>query len=260
MSEAKPIAIISDVHGNLEALTAVLNDIRSQDIETIINLGDCVGYGADAEACIDILQIHATINICGNHDYAVLNSAEGFNYIAKNAVDYVRSMMNPKSYTNPDDNVIRRWRFLNSLIPLYELGKYEFMHGSPRQPITEYVLPSDPEMDPFKLDSIFSAMTGDYAFVGHTHFPGVIEDDNDSYLMIEDLSDLSYNLTAKKAIINVGSVGQPRDYDSRSCYAVLRRGHVEWRRVEYDIETTISKISSHPVLDDQSGMRLKLGR
>ena len=260
MSKAKPIAIISDVHGNFEALTAVLNDIRSQDIETIINLGDCVGYGADPEACIDLLQIHATVNLCGNHDYAVLNSAEGFNHIAKNAVDYIRSIMSPSSYPEPGQDIIRRWKFLESLIPIYELGKYEFMHGSPRQPITEYVLPSDPEMDPFKLDSIFAAMTGDYAFVGHTHFPGVIVENDDSFIMIEELENYCYYLTRDKAIINVGSVGQPRDYDNRSCYTVLRNGYIEWRRVEYDIETTYNKISTHPVLDEQSGLRLRLGR
>lgn len=254
-----PIAVVSDIHGNLEALTAVINDIRDLGIETIISLGDCIGYGPNPQECIDIAQKHININLCGNHDYAVLHHAEGFNPVAQAAVDYVRKQMEPTEENNSPD-VVRRWEFLDTLLPLYESGNFEFMHGSPRQPITEYVLPSDPEMDPFKLESIFSAMSRNYAFVGHTHFPGIVEERSDSFIMIDDLDDMIYPLQDKKAIINVGSVGQPRDHDIRSCYVILTNEYARWRRVEYDLETTVSKISSHPFLDDHSAMRLRLGR
>lgn len=253
------IAIISDVHGNLEALEAVLADIRQLEVVTIVNLGDCVGYGPDPEACIDLIQKSCTINLCGNHDYAVLHHAEGFNPVARAAVDYVRELMRPE-VNNPDPDKVRRWKFLEELSPLYESGDFEYMHGSPRQPITEYVLPSDPEIDPFKLESIFSAMGHPYAFVGHTHYPGVVEDGHDMFLMVEDFPEGVYRLRDRKAIINVGSVGQPRDHDVRSCYVLLEGGEVRWRRVSYDVERTVAKINTHPVLDEHSAFRLRLGR
>lgn len=260
MSEnATKIAVISDVHGNIEALTEVMADIRALNIETIINLGDCIGYGPDPERCVDILQANCTVNLCGNHDYAVLHHAEGFNPVARAAVDYVREQMRPAEDCQ-DPDVIRRWNFLDNLSPLYETGNYEFMHGSPRQPITEYVLPSDPEIDPFKLESIFAAMSRPYAFVGHTHYPGVVEDGGEMFLMVDDFPNGIYTLGGRKAIINVGSVGQPRDHDIRSCYVILEGDKVMWRRVSYDVEATVAKINAHPVLDEHSALRLRLGR
>lgn len=253
------IAVLSDVHGNQEALEAVLADIRQQRIDAIINLGDCVGYGPDPEICIDLIQKNCSVNLCGNHDYAVLHHAEGFNPVARAAVDFVRELMRPDP-ARPDPDKVRRWQFLETLSPLYEAGDFEYMHGSPRQPITEYVLPSDPEIDPFKLESIFSAMGHPYAFVGHTHYPGVVEDGHDMFLMVEDFPDGVYRLRDRKAIINVGSVGQPRDHDVRSCYVILEGNEVRWRRVRYDVEKTVAKINSHPVLDEHSAQRLRLGR
>lgn len=258
-AEQGRIAVISDVHGNIEALNAVLADIREQGIATIINLGDCVGYGPDPEICVDLIQKSCAVNLCGNHDYAVLHHAEGFNPVARAAVEFVRQQMQPAPGEDGTDKV-RRWKFLESLSPLYESGDCEFMHGSPRQPITEYVLPSDPEVDPYKLESIFSAMGRPYAFVGHTHFPGVVEDGREMFMMVEDFPEGVYRLGDHKAIINVGSVGQPRDHDVRSCYVILEGSRVIWRRVAYDLEVTVAKINAHPVLDEHSALRLRLGR
>ena len=256
---SRPIAIISDVHSNLEALTAVLADIRALGVGAIVNLGDSVGYGPDPIPCVDILEKICAINLCGNHDFAVLNLAEGFNPIAKAAVENVRSEMRPEEGC-ADPDKIRRWRFLGNLLPMHVSGDFEFMHGSPQRPITEYVLPSDPELDPFKLDGIFQAMERTYAFVGHTHFPGVVEENNDMFIMLDELEGRTYNLSGRKAIFNVGSVGQPRDSDARACYAVLKNRQVSWRRVPYDVQKTVSKIREHPRLDTPSAARLLAGR
>lgn len=252
-------AVISDTHGNFEATTAVLEDIRRAGVKKIINLGDCVGYGPDPKKCVDLVQQHCEINLCGNHDYAVLHHAEGFNPIARAAVDYVREKMRPCP-GNESEDAIRRWKFLEQLSPLYEWEDFEFMHGSPRQPITEYVLPSDPEMDPFKLESIFNAMSRPYAFVGHTHYPGVVEAGGEHFIMLADLPESCYLLGDSRAIINVGSVGQPRDHDVRACYVIVEDHKVYWRRVSYEVEKTVAKINEHPVLDDHSAIRLRLGR
>lgn len=256
---SRPVAVISDVHSNLEALTAVLADIRTVGVSAIVSLGDAVGYGPDPVACVDILAKVCSVNLCGNHDFAVLNRAEGFNPVAKAAVDHVRAVMEPEAGC-ADADKLRRWRFLSTLLPVFEHGDYEFMHGSPRLPITEYVLPSDPELDPFKLDAIFASMSHPYAFVGHTHFPGVVEDGNDMFVMLDELPARTYVLHGRRAVINVGSVGQPRDNNAKACYAVLHRNRVTWRRVPYDIRKTVDKIRAQPKLDTASAVRLYAGR
>jgi len=255
-----PVAIISDVHGNIEAFSAVLEDIRTRGIQRIINLGDTVGYGPDPEACVDLAEQCCTLNLCGNHDYAVLHDAEGFNPVARAAVEFVRQrMLPPTDRSDPDAE--RRWHFLEQLEPLHEDDEMgmEAMHASPRQPITEYVLPSDPEMDPFKIQEIFAAMSHRVAFVGHTHFPGVVEHGREWFLMPTQF-DGRYVLNERRAIVNVGSVGQPRDRDVRSCYVVFDGHVVEYMRVSYDVEKTVDKIRASGGLHEVCGLRLREGR
>jgi predicted phosphodiesterase len=254
----EPIAILSDIHGNLEAAEAVLDDMRVQGIRRILNLGDTVGYGPDPEACIDMVQQRCTLNLCGNHDYAVLHDAEGFNPIARAAVDFVRQRMKPRG-AETDADVLRRWQFLENLEPIFEEEGMEAMHASPRQPITEYVLPSDPEMDPQKVHDIFAAMSHRVAFVGHTHFPGVIEEGREGFLMPQ-MFNMVYRLGEDRALVNVGSVGQPRDRDTRCCYVVYDGETITYRRVEYDIEQTVKKVRESGGLHEICGLRLREGR
>jgi len=254
----EPIAILSDIHGNVEALRAVIEDVRGQGISRMLNLGDTVGYGPDPEACIDLVQTAGITNLCGNHDYAVLHDAEGFNPIARAAVDFVRERMLPRPGPNHAD-MLRRWRYLENLEPILEDPAFEAMHASPRQPITEYVLPSDPEMDPQKVRDIFAAMSHRVAFVGHTHFPGVIEEGQNFFLM-PPMFDMAYRLGAARALVNVGSVGQPRDRDTRGCYVVFDGEVVRYRRVEYDIESTVRKVRDSGGLHEICGLRLREGR
>lgn len=255
----EPIAIISDVHANLEALTAVIDDIRTQGVRTIINLGDTVGYGPDPAQCIDLVDAACAVSLCGNHDYAVLFDAEGFNPIAKKSVDFHRALLEPKP-DEYDEETARRWAWLSGLEPMHEAKGFEAMHASPRQPITEYVLPSDPEMDPIKVSDVFSAMSQQIAFVGHTHFPGVLEENNESFLMLTTLGNHYVIENGRRAIINVGSVGQPRDRNPKSCYLIYDGESVTYRRVEYDVEKTIQKILAQPEIHPASGLRLRDGR
>jgi diadenosine tetraphosphatase ApaH/serine/threonine PP2A family protein phosphatase len=259
MPTIEPIAILSDIHGNLEAAQAVIADIRAQGIRRTINLGDTVGYGPDPEACIDLVQVACTLNLCGNHDYAVLHDAEGFNPIARAAVDFVRERLQPKPDSPHHADMLRRWQFLENLETLFEEGEIEAMHASPRQPITEYVLPSDPEMDPQKVRDIFAAMSHRAAFIGHTHFPGIIEEGQDFFLMPQ-MFQWVYRLGSARALVNVGSVGQPRDRDTRCCYISYDGEVVRYRRVEYDIEKTVRKVRESQGLHEICGLRLREGR
>jgi diadenosine tetraphosphatase ApaH/serine/threonine PP2A family protein phosphatase len=199
--------------------------------------------------------------LCGNHDYAVLFDAEGFNLVAKKSIAFHRRVLRPDS-ENPDQDpeAPRRWEWLGNLEPMFESNGFEAMHGSPRQPITEYVLPTDPETDPTKLADIFSAMSHPVAFVGHTHFPGVLEEGNDTFFLATGLNtEYRINLS-KRAIVNVGSVGQPRDRNPRSCYVVYDGETVIYHRVAYDVEKTVSKILANPEIHQASGLRLREGR
>jgi predicted phosphodiesterase len=253
------IAIISDVHGNAIALDAVLADMDRRGIHHIINLGDTVGYGPDPEGCIDRVMEHCTYNLCGNHEYAILNSADGFNPVAAGAINFARDRLKPDPDCT-DEDMVRRWGYIESVPAGFQAETFWAMHGSPRHFVMEYVLPSDPEVDPLKLDDIFDSMPVPVAFVGHTHFPGVIEEGAEVFVTTQQLEDC-YSLDGRhKAIVNVGSVGQPRDRDIRSSYVEFDGETVWFRRVEYDVEETVRKIKASGGLHDSLGYRLREGR
>jgi predicted phosphodiesterase len=247
------IALISDIHSNLESLEAVLADIRQQGISEIYCLGDVVGYGPNPRECIDRVM-DCRVCLLGNHDQGALFDPEGFNSGAERAIFWTRNQLeNPGA--NPDASH-RRWDFLGQLPRNYQDGNLLFVHGSARNPLNEYVFPED-IYNQRKLEKIF-ALIRRHAFQGHTHVPGVFTED--CRFFSPDDVDHQYRLPEQKVMINVGSVGQPRDGDRRACYAVLEDGVVRFRRVEYPFEQTIAKIYAIPELDNFLGDRLRDGR
>ena len=141
-------------------------------------------------------------------------------------------------------------------------GAFLCVHGSPRRPINEYLFPEDAINSPVKMQQIFERIDK-YCLVGHTHVPGVFTDEPDFYPP-DDLQGVYkfHNLSGggEKAIVNPGSVGQPRDLDPRSSYAIINDEHVEFFRLEYDIEAVVNKIRDVPELSDWLGERLREGR
>jgi diadenosine tetraphosphatase ApaH/serine/threonine PP2A family protein phosphatase len=253
------LAFLSDVHGNATAFQAVLEDIRERGIPTIVNMGDIIGYGPDPELCIDLAMEACDICLCGNHEYAVIYDAEGFNPVARSAVEFVRERLAPRG-DEQDTQRARRWQFIQSLPPTAEFGDVVAVHGSPRHPVMEYVLPSDPELDPLKLDEIFESMSHRLAFVGHTHFPGIVTEKAEVFLTTEELGGVYELENDERLIVNVGSVGQPRDRDARACYVEYDGRTIHFRRVEYDIETTVRKIQESGRLHESLGARLREGK
>lgn len=247
-------ALISDIHGNVEALEAVLADIRSLNVNQIYCLGDIIGYGPDPCPCLDKVIRCAEVTILGNHDQAALFDPEGFNPVALQAVYWTRDQLD--SIGSPSD-INRRWDFLGELPRTHDEGDLLFVHGSPREPTNEYVFPED-VYNQKKLEALFSRVQR-FCFQGHTHIPGVFTKDQE-FITPED-SDYRYQLSGP-TMVNVGSVGQPRDGDPRGCYVVLdtESFEIEFRRVEYDIDRTAKKIYDAPELDDMLGDRLKSGR
>jgi predicted phosphodiesterase len=246
-------ALISDIHSNIEALEAVLADIRSQGIAEIFCLGDLVGYGPNPREVIDEVM-KCRVCLLGNHDQGALFDPEGFNSGAERAIFWTRSQLEE----GPGTAVMRqrRWDFLGELPRTYLEENRLFVHGSARNPLNEYVFPED-IYNKRKLEKIF-ALIPQYAFQGHTHVPGVFTE-SFNFFSPDEINN-EFRFDRHKVMINIGSVGQPRDGDPRACYAVLEDDVVRFRRVEYPFEKTISKIYDIPDLDNFLGDRLRDGR
>lgn len=256
-------AIISDIHANLDALEAVLKDIKEQGITQIQCLGDVVGYGPNPIECCDRTREIAEWCLLGNHDEAVVDEVVGgigFNPLAREVIEWHRSELKP-GWLSPRAKK-ERWDWLRSLPRLKKDGDVMYVHGSPRDPTMEYVLRSDCEDlmggIPDKIRECFEKMDW-ICFNGHTHDPGVITDDG-KFHTPADLN-MEYRFEkGRKALINVGSVGQPRDGDPRSCYVVIDGELLRYRRVEYDTKVVAEKIRKIPAIDPRMGERLSVGR
>lgn len=248
-------AVVSDIHGNLEALQSVLARIKQLAISEIVCLGDIIGYGPNPLECIDLVAKHCQQTVMGNHDFGVLYEPANFNTGAERACFWTRQQLLSEA-----DGKRRRTRIrLLGLAPAKIIrGNMNFVHGSPRRPINEYIFPDDVYSNTDKMMSIFERIDS-FCFVGHTHFAGVFLPDPDFY----SPGELDHHFTlasAERAIINVGSVGQPRDKDPRAAFVTVNEIEVKFIRVEYDIQTVAEKIREINQLDDFYGIRLYEGR
>ena len=272
-------AVISDIHGNIEALDAVLADIDRRSIKKIYCLGDVIGYGASPRDCLDIVMERCELSLCGNHDQAVFFEPSNFNVGAERAAYWTRQNLEEESNKGKRD---RRWEMLGRLPIRHEVNGLLMVHASPRRPVNEYLFPEDVYTNPAKILDNFKRLEEHHmaCLVGHTHVPGVFLDDP-CFDPPDELPDMNiYSITSdEKAIINVGSIGQPRDRDPRLCFAVVyEKGEfpegfdppevaddeycatMEFVRLEYDVEKAARKIYDIPELDDFLGTRLFEGR
>ena len=228
-------------------------DIRDQGITEIFCLGDLVGYGPNPREVIDEVM-KCDVCLLGNHDQGALFDPEGFNTGAERAIFWTRSQLEKGPGSTAEKQ--KRWDFLGELPRSHSEDNLLFVHGSARNPLNEYVFPED-IYNKRKLEKIF-ALIKQFAFQGHTHVPGVFSE-SFNFFSPEELNH-EYRLGREKAMINVGSVGQPRDGDPRACYVVLEDELVRFRRVEYPFDRTASKIHDISDLDNFLGDRLRDGR
>jgi diadenosine tetraphosphatase ApaH/serine/threonine PP2A family protein phosphatase len=248
-------AIISDIHGNLEALQAVLADIERQGVRDIYCLGDLVCCGPNPCECID-LAMEWNVTLLGNFDQDLLAGSYDYGEAAA-----VRSM----HWTQAQMEVslsARAYKEFLAKRPHYhkEDGKL-YVHGSARSPLQEWVFPEDIYV-PRKLERIF-ALVERCCFQGHTHVPGIFIELKPGELWqfdSPDEIDFVYKLDGRKTLCNVGSVGQSRDGDWRACYVLLDGDVVHFRRVEYDVDATVRKIYNAYSIDHFLGDRLREGR
>ena len=248
-------AIISDIHGNVDALKVVLADIDKRGIQRIRCLGDIIGYGPNPLDCLDLVIERCEWALMGNHDFAVLFEPTSFNASAEQAAFWTRRQFE----LEPDAGKRRkRWEFLGSLSVRRRGDGETWVHASPRRPINEYIFPDDVMTAPNKMAQLFDRIEH-RCFCGHTHVPGVFTDEPDFYPP-QDLGSVYKFMDDEKCIINPGSVGQPRDRDPRSSYAIVHDDRVEFVRLEYDVQAVVDKVAAIPELSDFLGQRLLEGR
>jgi diadenosine tetraphosphatase ApaH/serine/threonine PP2A family protein phosphatase len=253
-------AIVSDIHGNIEALQAVLEDIDREGVETIVCLGDVVGYGPNPCECVKLVRDRCGLVILGNHDQGALFDPDGFNSGAERAIRWTRSQLELHDRL-PRNSADRLTDFLGELPRTHTEGDVMFVHGSPRRPLDEDVFPED-IYNNLKMEHIFE-LVGRTCFQGHTHIPGIFTTAPEfiSPAVPKGQVEVSLPVPAGKSMVNVGSVGQPRDGDPRACYVIVEDdARVRFRRIAYPCEVTCRKIHAIPDLDNFLGDRLGQGR
>jgi diadenosine tetraphosphatase ApaH/serine/threonine PP2A family protein phosphatase len=214
------IAVVSDVHANRLALDAVI--VRAGAVDGWAQLGDVVGYGPQPDAVVDRLRELGASGVQGNHDAAAIGGPEidWFNPDARRAMEWTRTAMSPRT---------RDW--LAALRPTRVEADRTLVHGSPRDPTWEYVT-SVPV-----ARANLAVLPTRLALHGHTHLPMAWLED-DGAIQVVSPSDASVlALRGRRALVNPGSVGQPRDGDPRASFMILdtEADTVTWQRVEYDI-------------------------
>jgi len=253
------IAIISDVHGNREALEAVFQELDRLKPDAVICLGDNVGYGPEPIECIDAVRRRCAVTVCGNHDFALIYGANGFSPVARASIEYHRSIIMPRPDQDDADRR-ERWQFLKGMPYRHVRGEFLFVHGAPRNPVTEYLRKIDVLLGMNKKLTENFQQVDWLCFIGHTHRPGVITPDM-RFLEPGEMRGVFEPKPRQKAIINVGSVGQPRDGDWRACFVTFEEGgRVRFHRVEYDIDSVVAKMRATGTIDDSLADRLRRGK
>jgi diadenosine tetraphosphatase ApaH/serine/threonine PP2A family protein phosphatase len=230
------LAILSDIHSNLEALTTAFGIIDDEDIDQVVCLGDIVGYGANPNECVDLIRRRCPTVIQGNHDAAVINAqlTETFSHNARTAVQWTRMKLS-------DENV----KFLQSLPYTAIIEELLFVHASPCEPERwRYIV------DSWEARQAFACFDERGCFIGHSHVPGIFSPDGREETVRRGMPFL----------VNVGSVGQPRDRNPKLSFGIFDSEAWSYRniRAEYDIETASRKILQEG-LPTSLAQRLALG-
>jgi diadenosine tetraphosphatase ApaH/serine/threonine PP2A family protein phosphatase len=232
------VAVISDVHGNLYALETVLGEIDREPPGQIWCLGDTVGYGPHPNECCKLVHERADLTLIGNHDLVALGSAEvdveDFNPDAAAASLWTTEQLTEESRT-----------FLEALEPTAEVEGAQLFHGSPRDPVWDYVLDAIVALESFALTS------AEVVLVGHTHVSTALVLHPEGLDGGHAPDGLETRLGEGRWLLNPGSVGQPRDGDPRAAFLELdlEAGWARFRRVAYPVSRTQAEIRKRGLPD-----------
>jgi len=239
--------LISDIHANLEALEAVLADLQKESVDQILCLGDVIGYGPNPNECVSLIQQRAAICLIGNHDEASLGRVDLdlFNYMARQAIEWTTDQLSQESK-----------RFLQSLPYTKSYGEFMIVHASPDDPRRwNYILNLE------EAAHGFGAFTERICFIGHSHTPWVIPLQPDGRMRVLHNYPLAIEDNCRY-LINIGSVGQPRDRNPDAAFGILDTEPLRYilKRVPYDVATTQNKIRSTGALPTFLADRLAAGQ
>jgi diadenosine tetraphosphatase ApaH/serine/threonine PP2A family protein phosphatase len=222
-------ALLSDIHSNLEAFQAVIKDLEYEQVDHVCFLGDIVGYGADPDQCIDLLQGLTSRVVAGNHDWAAvgLTDTTYFNPVAKSAIDWTSEKISPSHR-----------KFLKTLPLTHLLPPIQLVHATPHKPETwNYIFSLKEALNGF------NNCAHPICFIGHSHSPVAFVEKREGKVSL--MPDRSFQIRNEhRYIINVGSVGQPRDGDPRAAYGIYDSENTSFtlKRIAYPIEDTQKKI------------------
>jgi len=222
-------AIISDIHSNLEALLVVLKDIKKRRLKSIFCLGDLVGYGANPNECVDLCIKESKLIVAGNHDWAAVDKTDisTFNPVAAEAIKWTQDQISKESTSK-----------LKGLELTKRMDNLLLVHATPKDPAKWGYLFT---LEEFEKE--FAQFDEQICFIGHSHIPAAVFQDANGYCDL--VRDNPFPIVAKrKYVVNVGSVGQPRDLDPRASYAIYdgNKNNIEIVRLDYNIPLAQQKI------------------
>ncbi|NOX96893.1 MAG: metallophosphoesterase family protein [Nitrospirae bacterium] len=220
--------LFSDVHGNLEALQAVLGVLKREDVDNYICLGDIIGYGASPRECIKLIKDLNPIVIAGNHDYAAvhLTDISYFNTYAKEVILWTQNQLQDEDR-----------EYLTGLKLVHNLPDFTLVHATLRRPEKwNYIFST------YDAQQNFQMLTTSLLFIGHSHVPIIFEENTPCRYYFKETVKFE---EGRKYIINIGSVGQPRDGDPRASFALYDTESriIQIKRVEYDVTGAMRKIA-----------------
>jgi putative phosphoesterase len=229
-------AIISDIHANLEALEKALEIIQTKSVDEIICLGDIVGYGANPNECVDLVRTHCSAVVMGNHDEAAFHivAANDFNVIARQAIEWTRQQLTSENK-----------EFLSTLPLAMKKEEILFVHASPHSPeLWDYITNPGDAIDALRM------LQERICFFGHTHIPGIYAQEGKVKIISSEA----------KCIVNVGSVGQPRDRNPMLAFGIFNSSDWSYEliRSKYPVQHAADKIY-RAGLPEELGFRLLYG-
>jgi predicted phosphodiesterase len=241
------VAVISDIHGNRQAFEAVLEDVAASDAAELWCLGDLVGYGADPDACVGLAREHAAVCLAGNHDLAAVGEVplEAFSPGASLSMEWTREAMDAESLA-----------FLGGLRPQGQEGPVGLYHASPREPVWEYVLSA------LLADLCLDEQRQRVCLIGHSHVALSFSRRDGEPATGEPRRDgTELDVSGGEWLLNPGSVGQPRDGDSRAAWLLLDLDGwtASYRRTVYDVAGAAAAIRAAR-LPDSLAQRLEYGQ
>lgn len=282
-------ALISDLHSNMPAVEVAVADALGRGVQRFVCLGDVVGYGAEPRPTLKLVMeligaegparvpaglprageaLEQGLCLRGNHEDGLLGVPEDFNPKARAAIEWTRDELG----AGPAAERERLFDFLGDLVPARIDGHVQYAHGSPRDPLREYVIPRDSQ-DAEKLAELFEPMTQGVCFIGHSHVPAVYYEDGRIYLpkiasgethagpfALGARNTTDPNDGRPRAIVNVGSVGQPRDGDPRLSYVLFDGENITFVRLPYDVDAAAERIRAVDDLPEYLAERLSRGR